>query len=53
MLLENGADPDLYNNMGKTPLMTAATCADLGAICLLVGADDEDRDHPGARQTPT
>ena len=31
VLLENGVDPDLYN-MGKTPLMSAATCADLGAI---------------------
>ena len=52
VLLENGADPDLYNNMGKTPLMSAATCADLGAICLLVGADDEDRDHPRRKANP-
>ena len=51
VLLENGADPDLYN-MGKTPLMSAATCADLGAICLLVGADDEDRDHPRRQANP-
>ena len=51
VLLENGADPDLYN-MGKTPLMSAATCADLGAICVLVGADDEDRDHPRRKANP-
>lgn len=52
VLLENGADPDVYNNMGKTPLMTAATSADLGAICVLVGADDEDRDHPRRKANP-
>lgn len=52
VLLENGADPDLYNNMGKTPLMTAATSADLGAICVLVGADDENRDHPRRKANP-
>jgi cytohesin len=57
VLLENGADPDLYNNMGKTPLMSAAACADMGAICLLVGADDEDwndedLDHPRRKANP-
>ena len=52
VLLENGADPDLYNDMGKTPLMSAAACADLGAICVLVGADDEDRDHPRRKANP-
>jgi ankyrin repeat protein len=46
VLLEFGADPDLYNNTGKTPLMTACMRADLGVILALVDAVPQHKANP-------